>query len=305
MERKRFFFMPTTNNIKIEDLIDSFDVNIPSKEKFLQLSNICPINPIKPENNSNLERGILLYGLISKYKPKNVLEIGTAEGFSTLCMAWAMTDCKIDGKIFTIDPKPFDAPKKRVNSWENSKKNQLVLLSTKELWNKFAEPEWLKKIEVLTGSSGEILEKMSNQLPKMDLGFIDGHHVYNAVLHDFHAFLKISSEKFQIIFDDYFQNGDIAKGDVAKVVDEQIVPNFDVTFIKTNPTMKKSINDPKEGSSMCWIDSNSLENSLEEIFPKTESNKIINDYQKWEKRWKLRKNINKKIPFLGKIKFNR
>ena len=69
--------------------------------------------------------------------------------------------------------------------------------------------------------------------------------------------------------------------------------------------MKKSINDPKEESSMCWIDSNSLENSLEEIFPKTESNKIINDYQKWEKRWKLRKNINKKIPFLGKIKFNR
>ena len=75
MERKRFFFMPTTNNIKIEDLIDSFDVNIPSKEKFLQLSNICPINPIKPENNSNLERGILLYGLISKYKPKNVLAV--------------------------------------------------------------------------------------------------------------------------------------------------------------------------------------------------------------------------------------
>ena len=55
MERKRFFFMSTTNTIKIEDLIDSFDVSIPSKEKFLQLSNICPIDPIKPENNSNLE----------------------------------------------------------------------------------------------------------------------------------------------------------------------------------------------------------------------------------------------------------
>jgi len=288
-----------TNSIKIGDLIDSLDVNLPSKEKFLQLSNICPINPIKPENNSNLERGILLYGLISKYKPKNILEIGTAEGFSTLCMAWAMTDCGLDGKIFTIDPKPFDEPKERVNSWETNKENELVMLSTKELWNKFAEQEWLEKIQVFTGSSGEILEKMSNQLPKMDMGFIDGHHVYNAVMHDFHAFLQISSKKFQIIFDDYFQNGD-----VAKVVDENIVPNFDVTFVKTDAIMKKSINDPKEELTMCWIDSSSLKKPLEEIFPKTESNKIISNYQKWEKRWKLRKNINKKIPFLDKIKFN-
>ena len=197
--------MPYLDSVNIEKFIDSLNVQLPPKEDFLQLSKIFPINPLY-DLSPNFERGLLLYALISKFKPKNVLEIGTAEGFSTLCMAWAMTDCKIDGKIFTIDPKPFDAPKKRVNSWENSKKNQLVMLSTKELWNKFAEPEWLKKIEVLTGSSGEILGKMSNQLPRMDLGFIDGHHVYNAVLHDFHAFLKISSEQFQIIFDDYFQN---------------------------------------------------------------------------------------------------
>ena len=228
--------MSRTNSVEIEDLIDSFDVNIPSKEKFLQLSNICPINPIRPENNANLERGILLYGLISKYKPKNVLEIGTAEGFSALCMAWAMTDCGLDGKIFTIDPKPFDEPKERVNSWDTSKENKVVTLSTKELWHKFAKQEWLEKIQVLTGYSGEILEKMSNQLPKMDMGFIDGHHVYNSVLHDFHAFLQISSKKFQIIFDDYVQNGD-----VAKVVDEEILPNFDVTLIKRVPILKKSV----------------------------------------------------------------
>ena len=291
--------MSRTNSVEIEDLIDSFDVNIPSKEKFLQLSNICPINPIRPENNANLERGILLYGLISKYKPKNVLEIGTAEGFSALCMAWAMTDCGLDGKIFTIDPKPFDEPKERVNSWDTSKENKVVTLSTKELWHKFAKQEWLEKIQVLTGYSGEILEKMSNQLPKMDMGFIDGHHVYNSVLHDFHAFLQISSKKFQIIFDDYVQNGD-----VAKVVDEEILPNFDVTLIKRVPILKKSVSEPKEEWSMCWIDSSSLEKPLEKIFPNAESNKIINNYRKWEKRWKLRKNINKKIPFLTKFRFN-
>ena len=31
---------------------------------------------------------------------------------------------------------------------------------TKKLWEKFAEKDWVDKIEVLTGTSGEILKKM-------------------------------------------------------------------------------------------------------------------------------------------------
>ena len=286
------------NKIKIQTLIDSLEIELPSKEKFLELSRICPINPLV-DSNPNFERGLLLYALITKYKPKNILEIGTAEGFSTLCMAWAMTDCEINGRIYTIDPKPFDIPSERIPFWDSNKENEPVMLSTKELWKKFAKQEWLDKIEVLTGFSGEILQKNSNHLPKMDMGFIDGHHVYNAILHDFHAFLKISSDNFRILFDDYFRNGD-----VAKVIDQIISPNFDMTLIETNATMQKSKNDPVENHNMCWIDSKSLVKPINEIFPKSESEKIINDYAQWEKRWKLRKSINKKLPFLGRIRFS-
>ena len=181
------------NSVKIEQFIDSLNIKIPPKEKFLELTHIFPISPQLnfAKQIPNYERGILLYSLIAKYKPKNVLEIGTAEGYSTLCMAWAMTDYNIDGKIFTIDPKPFDIPVERNVTWEVNPKHDTVMLSRRELWNKFADKEWIKKIEVLTGFSGEVLQK-NTKLPKMDMGFIDGSHVYEAVVHDFYAFLEVA-----------------------------------------------------------------------------------------------------------------
>ena len=224
--------MPFLNSVKIEQFIDSLDVKTPPKEKFLELTHIFPISPQLnfPKQIPNYERGILLYSLIAKYKPKNVLEIGTAEGYSTLCMAWAMTDYNINGKIFTIDPKPFDVPVERNVTWEDNPKHDTVMLSRRELWNKFADKEWIKKIEVLTGFSGEVLQK-NTKLPKMDMGFIDGSHVYEAVVHDFYAFLEVASESFHLLFDDYVPN---ENDGVTKTIDEEVAPNFDIALIQTN-----------------------------------------------------------------------
>ena len=295
--------MPFLDSIKIDEFIDSLNVQIPSKEKFLQLTRIFPINQKTKIKIINYERGILLYSLIAKYKPKNVLEIGTAEGYSALCMAWAMTDYDINGRIFTIDPKPFDVPIKREITLEENPKHESIMLSTKELWNKFANKEWIKKIEVLTGFSGEILQKKTKEFPKMDMGFIDGHHTYEAVIHDFYAFLQTASENFSLLFDDYSYDVDV---NVSKVINEEIVPNFDVTQIITNAKQqRKEANTlaPTHELVMCWIESRSLKKPLREIFPKSKSAQIINDYLKWEKRWKLRKNLNSKIPLLGRFRF--
>ena len=294
--------MPFLDPIKIEQLINSLNIQIPSKEKFLQLTHIFPIYPQLESNPViNYERGILLYSLIAKYKPENVLEIGTAEGYSTLCMAWAMVDHDINGKIFTIDPKPFDTPIEREITWEKNPEHNTVSLSTKELWNKFADKEWIKKIEVLTGFSGEILQKKTKELPKMDMGFIDGHHTYEAVIHDFYAFLQTASENFYLLFDDYNPN---ENRDVTKVINEEVVPNFDVTLIKTNAKQQfKEANESENEADMCWLESNSLKKPLREIYPKSKSDQIISKYLKWEKRWKLRKTLNSKIPLLGKFRF--
>ena len=89
-------------------------------------------------------------------------------------------------------------------------------------------------------------------------------------------------------------------------INEEIVPNFDVTLIETNEEQqRKEANQPAitDRLCMCWIESSSLKKPLREIFPKSKSDKIINDYLKWEKRWKLRKNLNSKIPLLGRFRF--
>ena len=294
--------MPFLDSVEIEQFVNSLNVQIPSKEKFRQLTHIFPIYPELESNPiTNYERGILLYSLIAKFRPKNVLEIGMAEGYSTLCMAWAMTDYNINGRIFTIDPKPFDVPIKRKITWEENPEHNTILLSTKELWNKFADKEWIEKIEVLTGFSGEVLQKKTEKFPKMDMGFIDGHHVYESVIHDFYAFLRTASENFYLLFDDYIPNE--ADG-VTKVIDEEVVPNFDVTLIKTNAKQqRKEIGVKEEELNMCWMKSSSLKKSLQEIYPKSKSEQIIGKYLKWEKRWKLRKDLNRKIPLLGRFRF--
>ena len=292
------------NSVKIDQFIDSLDVKIPPKEKFLELTHIFPISPQLnfAKQIPNYERGILLYSLIAKYKPKNVLEIGTAEGYSTLCMAWAMTDYNINGKIFTIDPKPFDVPVERNVTWEDNPKHDTVMLSRRELWNKFADNEWIKKIEVLTGFSGEVLQK-NTELPKMDMGFIDGSHVYEAVLHDFYAFLEVASENFHLLFDDYVPN---ENDGVTKAIDEEVAPNFDITLIQTNAKeQRKESGESPDELYICWLDNKSLKKPLREIYPKSKSEQIINKYLKWEKRWKLRKNLNSKIPLLNRFKFSR
>ena len=290
------------NSVKIDQFIDSLDVKVPPKEKFLELTQIFPINPKLnfAKKIPNYERGMLLYSLIAKYKPKNVLEIGTAEGYSTLCMAWAMTNYNINGKIFTIDPKPFDVPVERNVTWEDNPKHDTVMLSRRELWNKFADKEWIKKIEVLTGFSGEVLQK-NTKLPKMDMGFVDGSHVYEAVVHDFYAFLEVASESFHLLFDDYVPN---ENDGVTKTIDEEVAPNFDITLIQTNAKeQRKESGESPDELYICWLDSKSLKKPLREIYPKSKSEQIINKYLKWEKRWKLRKDLNTKIPLLGRFRF--
>lgn len=284
----------------IEEFIKNLDIKIPNKEDFLQLSNNIPINPKRSEFfHINFERGILLYALIAKFQPKNILEIGTAEGYSTLCMAWAMSDYKIDGKIFTVDPKSHTKKIERKIKIKENNDSVNMSLSTEELWKKFALPEWIEKIEVITGYSGEILK--SKSFPPFEFCYIDGSHVYEAVKHDFFRILKLVSKKFMILFDDYVPNLDDG---ASKVIDEEIVDIFDTIFIETN-TKQQRIEQKQNGVDliMCLIDSNSLKKPLWDVYSESDINNFLQKYDFVEKRIKIRKKIEKLLPFLKNIRF--
>jgi len=274
----------------IYDFIKKTGIIIPEIEKFKKLNSIFPIDPLKPPTTESFERGMLLYALISKYKPKTILEIGTAGGYSTMCMAWAMSDMKIPGKIFTIDPIPHN--RSIIKKIKKNNSNKAQNLSRKEIWEKNADPEWLKKIIVKSGYSGNVLS--SEVFPKIDFAFIDGHHYHKAVIHDFFATMKIASKHFRILFDDYVKSEDDA---VGKVIDKEVLPNFNAVLIKSNYANLEHF--------LCLIDSEFMNVSLESAFPKSRLDFTIDEYINWEKRFILRQKLNSKIPFLKKIIFSK
>ncbi len=127
----------------------------------------------------NYERGILMYYLIRKNEVNSVLEIGFGRGYSAFCMAKAMCDHGIDGKITTVDP-----------SLDKNFLEQLTRVFPKI---------WFDKIEFMGCTSDTYFEK--NPDKKFDLIYIDGDHTYNAVKKDW----ENSRERYNkfLLFDDY------------------------------------------------------------------------------------------------------
>lgn len=287
------------NIIDFETFFKKINTSIPDEKEFIKIGDATAL--LFKNNNflrMNYERGMVLYALISKYRPKHILEFGTASGYSTLCMAWALTDNDIDGKIYSIDLESPQLVKKHVIQWPNGEPH-FENISTYEIWKKIAKPEWLEKIDIFTGYTGEVFEK--NIFPKFDFGYIDAAHFYTGVKNDYYNFLINSSDSFGILFDDYVSREHYG---VKKLIDDEIDNNFIVTLIKTDRDknllkMKKS-NDENYG--MCWLEN--FHSKFKKQNKIHDMKKFIHDYRKFEKRLKLRNNINKKIPLFKNIRFN-
>ena len=155
---------------------------------------------VKKESAINYQHGRILYSKLSKYiKEKNikfinVVEIGTARGFSSICMSKAINDANINGKIITIDIISNDQ-KIYWNCIDDleSKKSRKDLLKN---W-----PKELNNISFLTGPSSFVLKKIS--FDRIHFAYIDGMHDYFNTKKEF-DFIS-SRQRFDdiIIFDDY------------------------------------------------------------------------------------------------------
>ena len=283
--------------ITYEDIIEEFKDKLPSQDEFDSLGSKTAL--FTTEENEiiklNFNRGILLYYLIAKYQPKNVLEFGTARGFSTLCMAKAMLDFEIEGKIYTIDVIPFEKEQKYPIDWGDGQGSKEELISNKKLWEKISKKEILEHIITLKGYSGEVMHK--HKFPPIDFCYIDGAHFYKGVKHDFYSFLDVASSKFLILFDDYIERKFFG---VKKLVDEEIEGKINTKLIKTdteNYVMKLGwTNNERYG--MCLVDNYDKKEPIEHIFPKIQRDNFLNKYRKYERRLKMRNNINEKVPFL-------
>ncbi len=278
------------SDYNISEYISKLNVEIPPEEEFKKIAQIFKIYPNESKENAlvNYERGMLLYGLISKYKPKTILEIGRAQGYSTMCMAWALCENKIDGKIISVDPLSYENSIEWLIDWDGEIKTEKK--STKQIWSKYAKSDWLEKIIPLTCFSDELLEK--EDLPKFDFGFIDGHHIYEAVLCDFNIFLKNSNKKFHCLFDDYI---DDENARMKQAIDELLI-HYPGKIIKTNFNEKaKYLGD----LFMCII--NNSGSDLDVKFSK----EAILKYRNIRKRWSARQKLNKIFPPLKRLNIHK
>ena len=145
--------------------------------------------------------GRLLYSALSNYiknhnlKNINILETGTARGFSSLCMAKAMEDADIEGKIITFDVLPHNVKMfwNCIDDHEGKKTRAELLLN----YNKLIE----RYIIFHHGNTKTELKKV--QMPRVHFAFLDCGHEYHFVMNELATVYDKQQKGDIIFFDDY------------------------------------------------------------------------------------------------------
>ena len=285
----------------LDEYLKKLGVNLPNEGKFEKLiDELSYFKSSVGDNeiiNFNYERGYILYSLVAHLKPKNILEYGTAQGFGTLCMAWAMNDFGIDGKIHTIDYVTHD--QKFLQYFKKSEKINQRITSRRKLWKGLAEKSWTDKIQVLSGYTANIVA--NKKLPPIDFFFIDGPHFYRGFKHDFMSSILLSNSNPFFLFDDYIDRPDYG---VKKLVDKELINKFKTTLIKNDQSERPIRNGiTKSDYGMCTLEAS--KNELIDNFGLNNIKNYLKEYKHYENRLKLRNVLNKKIPFLKNIRFSK
>jgi hypothetical protein len=152
--------------------------------------------------------GRVLYSSLSKYldcqtgnsttskkERITIWETGTARGFSTLCMAAALSDQKRAGVIVTFDLFPHD--KKMywncIDDHENPKTRRELLLPWRSLVENY--------IIFHQGDTRLTLPKI--QTNRINFAFLDGAHTYEDVIFEFDQIRDKQLPGDMIVYDDY------------------------------------------------------------------------------------------------------
>ena len=176
------------------------------------------------------QHGRLLYAFLSDYVQKNeistinIIETGTARGFSTLCMAKALQDQKVEGKIVTIDPIPHNMRMywNCIDDLDSAKSRVELLGDYIDLINRY--------ILFIEGKTEDTLDNI--ELSRIHFAFLDGAHTYDEVKNEVSYIIKRQKKGDLIFFDDYQE---VYFPGIVKVVKElKLNRKYQVLIIKVN-----------------------------------------------------------------------
>lgn len=147
----------------------------------------------------NYYHGKILYALVSEHialnnlEYINILETGTARGYSSLCMSKAINNMKIKGKIYTIDILPHN--KKMfwncIDDHDGKRTRAELLVHWKD---------YVQNIEFITGFSKNILQKID--LKRINFAFLDGAHNLRTIKKEYEYVSQRQKKNDIIFFDD-------------------------------------------------------------------------------------------------------
>lgn len=120
--------------------------------------------------------GQLLFRIANYYKSNNIVELGTSLGVTTAYLASANTN----GKVITMEGA-----------------DQVAKLARKNF-----EQLGLNNIELIEGNFDTTLDGALQNLPSVDLAFVDGNHRKQPTLNYFYQLLEKVNESSIFIFDD-------------------------------------------------------------------------------------------------------
>ena len=156
-----------------------------------------------------------LFNIVNEYQPRNILELGTSLGISTLYLNAASN---ADTTIFTLEGDAKIAHLAQQN-WQraNSLLMQYTLANydgvTPELESRLENDIAVSqpKIKLIEGNFDDTLSTTLNTLQQIDLAFIDGNHRYDATLNYFKQILPFTNSNSILIFDDIYWSEDMTR----------------------------------------------------------------------------------------------
>lgn len=144
------------------------------------------------EGNVTLQELLTICLLVKKHQPKNILEIGTFDGNTTLNMALNAPD---DAHVHTLDLPP--QPKSQLAVEDRDVK---FINDKKKLQRKYLGSRVESKI---TQHLGDSASYDFDQFGQIDFAFIDGSHVYEYAKNDTEKVLENLSPTGAILWHDY------------------------------------------------------------------------------------------------------
>jgi predicted O-methyltransferase YrrM len=131
----------------------------------------------------NLDDALFLYWLVRKLKPNTIVQCGVCNGLSSAFMTLALAKNGSDGKLYAIDiPPVFNA---KDPAWTIGGKTYGVVIPEGKTSGWMVPEAYRTRFEVQSGDAKDLLPKLVDSLPSIDLFYHDSDHTYNHMMFEF------------------------------------------------------------------------------------------------------------------------